>query len=81
MVFRNIHGTESARSTLRSFTSLKQGNEDDHIGGKYFLERLWKTLLGRRGENLPDITKSRDTSMDNKKQNSFLFTSCHFTLR
>ena len=27
------------------------------------------------GENLPDITKSRDTSMDNKKQNSFLFTS------
>ena len=33
------------------------------------------------GENLPDITKSRDTSMDNKKQNSFLFTSCHFTLR
>ena len=43
-----------------------------------------KSLLGRRqanlcfhfagsGENLPDITKSRDTSMDNKKQNS---TSC-----
>ena len=41
-------------------------------------------LLGRRqanlcfhfagsGENLPDIAKSRDTSMDNKKQNSFLF--------
>ena len=24
-------------------------------------------------ENLPDIAKSRDTSMDNKKQNSFLF--------
>ena len=43
-----------------------------------------KSLLGRRqanlcfrfagsGENLPDITKSRDTGMDNKKQNSFLF--------
>ena len=41
-------------------------------------------LLGRRqanlcfhfagsGENLPDIAKSRDTSMDNTKQNSFLF--------
>ena len=32
------------------------------------------------GENLPDITKSRDTSMDNKKQNSFLFTSCNFSV-
>ena len=33
-------------------------------------------LLGRRQEvekNLPDIAKSRDTSMNNKKQNSFLF--------
>ena len=57
-----------------------------------FAVSLRETLLGRRqanlcfhfagsGENLPDITKSRDTSMDNKKQNSFLFTSCHFTLR
>ena len=44
------------------------------------------------GENLPDIAKSRDASMDNKqfssflqilmKQNSFLFqaTSCHFSV-
>ena len=41
-------------------------------------------LLGRRqanlcfhiagsGENLPDIANSRDTSMDNTKQSSFLF--------
>ena len=49
-------------------------------------------LLGRRkanlcfhfagsGENLPDITKSRDASMG-KKQNSFLFrtASCHFSV-
>ena len=54
--------------------------------------RQSETLLGRRqanlcfhfagsGENLPDITKSRDASLDNKelysltqiKQNSFLF--------
>ena len=44
------------------------------------------------GENLPDIAKSRDSRMDNKKfssflqilmkQNSFLFqtTSCHFSV-
>ena len=58
-----------------------------------------KESLGRRqanlcfhfagsGENLPDIAKSRDASMDNKefssliKQNSFLLfaTSCHFSV-
>ena len=45
------------------------------------------------GENLPDIAKSRDASMDNKefssihqilmKQSSFLFwtTSCHFSVK
>ena len=50
----------------------------------YFNPFSSKILLDRRQanlcfhfagsrENLPDIAKSRDTSMDNKKQNSFLF--------
>ena len=37
------------------------------------VRRTYVFTLQEVEKNLPDIAKSRDTSMNNKKQNSFLF--------